>query len=111
MNSVALVQTFDARHVLEQERNERNAVLPGELRVDLVELDDVVLAEVRRSFHPGEDDLDVSRLRTFDDGAQVFLQFSSLQTSQAFVASQRDLHHAHISLERPVETTESTGRR
>ena len=54
MNAVALVERVDARHALQQERHERHVILLRERGIHLVERDDVVAAEVRRRFHPGQ---------------------------------------------------------
>ena len=56
---------------VEQERDERDAVLLGQIRIHLVKGDGVVAAEVRRRFHAGEHDRDLLRLRALDDLRQV----------------------------------------
>ena len=60
---------------------------------------------------PKQQDAHVALLRGRDDRVEVRLQFRWRQASQAVVGAERHDQHAHVALERPVETPQTAGRR
>src|SRR5687768_6703006 len=92
MDAVRLVQRGIAGDPLEQERQERDAagVLAQQVHVDLTEGVPVVLAIVRRRFHPAEQDLNVLAQRLLDDLREVLLRLLRGQSAQRVVAAKRE---------------------
>ena len=62
-----------ARDLVQQERQQRDLVLPGEIAIHLPERYGVFRAEVRRRFHAREQDGDALLLRALDDRGEVLL--------------------------------------
>src|SRR5262249_51451524 len=75
-----------------------------------MERDDVGLTEVRRRFHPCEEDADMALLRMLDDLRQVAFKFFRGQPAQAIIPAERDNEHTDITFERPVQSRQTTSR-
>src|SRR5262249_37166595 len=108
MDAVALVQSSNTRYILQQEWNERNAVLGCEQRIDVVKRGRVLSTPGRRRFHSRENDADAPVLRLLDDTRKVLPKFLDGKSAQAIVAAKRKNQNPDVSRQCPVETREAS---
>jgi len=81
MDAVRLIQCRHARHLVEQERQQRHFVLFREIAIDLTEGYGVLGPEVRRRLHAGQQDRDALALRVIDDRGEVLLHLRDRQAA------------------------------
>ena len=71
MRSIRLHHSINTEDSLQQERKQRDTVLPRQVGIDSVELQDVVRAVVRWQGDPGEGDLAATLRQRGQDGVQI----------------------------------------
>ena len=111
MDAVALIQLRNPGHVVEQERKEHHALFVRDVAEGLAERGRVLLAEVRRRLHAGENHHGVSLARSLDDRREVLFHLRHRQSAQAVVGAERHNQDPHVAVERPVEPTQTAGGR
>ena len=112
MDAVRLVERRLARDLVEQEREERDVVLSGEIAIHLPERYGVFRTEVRRRFHAREQDGDAFFLRALDDRGEVLLHLRHRQAAKAVVGAELQDQDADVPLaERPLDPLQPRGRR
>ena len=109
MDAVALVQIAVPGDVLQQKRNEEDALLQRDVAERLAERRGILLTVVRRRLHPGEDHDDAAVLGALDDAREVLLHLGDRQPAQPVVRPEGDDQDADLTLERPVQPSEATG--
>src|SRR5439155_3838296 len=100
-----------AGHSVEKERNKSYAILTRQRGIHAVKPRRVLAAEIGRRLHPREHDDDTAGLGALDDRREIALQLARREAPKAVVAAERYDEDANLAVERPVEPTETTGRR
>ncbi len=106
VHAVTLHQAGIERHAIEEERVEHHIVALGEIAIDRAELLDIVLAEIARRLHAGEQHRQVLRLQALDNLLQRLFGRLRRQALQRVIGAELDDHSTCFRRHRPIEPIE-----
>ena len=111
MEAVAQVEAAVERDAVEKERIEDQLVLPGKLWIHGIECACIILAQVARGEHAGQQNFGAVGFQRGDDLFQVCLGASRVETAQRIVGTELQDHGIRALRDRPAYPLEAVCRR
>jgi hypothetical protein len=107
VQSIGLHTACRAVDALEQKGKQGHVILPGQQRIGLIELADVICTVIRREGDAGEHHLDACAFERRDDVIEVLTSAVDWQSTQAIIAAEGDDDDGRLQREHLIQPFDS----
>ena len=111
METVWLVEAGIGRNAVEKERIEDGVIAGGRVAIDRIETSGIVLAEIARCEHAGDEDRQAALMQSADELVEGIARRHRIAAAKRVVGAKLDDYRIRIFANRPVYSREAAAER